>query len=230
MIFRCWIHPQHRRRGLGRKLVKFSLEHAAKLGIEYIHVNVPGSNNVARTVLSRHGFRPVRRFLELKLNLALIDRKELEGVANECRYLKKGQEDELARVQNLAFKGHWGYHPNTPETIAFYTRLGDPKTDNIILSCEEDKIISYCWVEIIADSGADDEPAGEIHMIGSDPAYQGQGIGKKVLLAGLAYLKEKGVKKAYLSVDSENESALTLYYSVGFELYRKTIWYEKKVS
>jgi len=129
-------------------------------------------------------------------------------------------------VQNLAFDGHWGYHPNTPETIAFYTQLGTPTTDNIILSCEEDKIVGYCWVEILPG----DEPAGEIHMIGADPAYQGQGIGRKVLLAGLAYLREKGISTAYLSVDSENKSALNLYDSLGFELHRKTLWYEKKVS
>jgi mycothiol synthase len=230
VVFRCWIHPQHRRNGLGKQLFECSIQHTLDLGIGCIHVNVPGNNNVARTVLSRHGFRPIRRFLELKLDLALIDRKELEEVSHECRCLKNGQEEELARVQNLAFDGQWGYHPNTPETISFYTRLGDNATDNIILSFEEDKIISYCWVEIISGSELDDETAGEIHMIGSDPEYQGRGIGKKVLLAGLAYLKDKGIRTTYLSVDSENQSALTLYYSVGFELHRKTIWYEKRVS
>ena len=35
---------------------------------------------------------------------------------------------------------------------------------------------------------------------------------------------------AFLSVDSENQSALSLYDSIGFELHRKTLWYEKKVS
>jgi mycothiol synthase len=230
VVFRCWIRPQHRRNGLGKRLFEQSVQHAIDLGVDRIHVNVPGSNNVARTILSRHGFRPVRRFLELKLDLTLIDRKELEESVKECRYLKSGQEAELARVQNLAFGDQWGYNPNTAETIAFYVRLGDPATDNIILSCEQDKIIGYCWVEIVYGSEPDDDPAGEIHMIGSDPEYQGQGIGKKVLLAGLAYLKDKGTRTTYLSVDSENQSALALYYSVGFELHRKTIWYEKRVT
>ena len=230
VVFRCWIRPQHRRNGLGKQLIEHSIQYAIDHGIDWIHVNVPGDNNVARTVLSRHGFRPVRSFLELKLDLDLIDRKELQEVTHECRYLKNGQEGELARVQNLAFDGQWGYHPNTPETIAFYTRLGDSATDNIVISCEEDKIISYCWVEIVYRNELENEPTGEIHMIGSDPEYRGRGIGKRVLLAGLAYLKGKGIRTTYLSVDSENQSALALYYTVGFELYRKTIWYEKKVS
>jgi len=226
VIIRCWVRPEYRRQGLGNQLFERAFQRAIELGVEYININVPGNNNVARIVLSRYGFKPIRRYLDLKLDILKINSKDIDNASNECRCLVSGEENELARVQNLAFDGHWGYHPNTPETIAFYTQLGTPTTDNIILSCEEDKIVGYCWVEILPG----DEPAGEIHMIGADPAYQGQGIGRKVLLAGLAYLREKGISTAYLSVDSENKSALNLYDSLGFELHRKTLWYEKKVS
>ena len=162
--------------------------------------------------------------------MSKVDNQEIDDASRDCRCLESGEEEELTRVQNLAFEGHWGYHRNTPETIAFYTQLGNPNTENIILSCEEDKIIGYCWVEIVPGIQPGEESAGEIHMIGADPEYQGKGIGKKVLLAGLSYLQDKEITTAYLSVDSENKSALTLYDSVGFKLHRKTLWYEKKVA
>jgi mycothiol synthase len=229
IIIRCWVRPDQRRKGYGRALFGCAAQRAIELGIKCIHINIPGNNSVARTVLSRYGFKPIRRYLDLKLDMSAVSDREISGASGECRCLESGEEEALARIQNLAFEGQWGYHPNTPETIAFYTRLGNADTDNVILSCEDNKITGYCWLEILPGGKLGGEFVGEIHMIGTIPEYQGKGIGKKVLLAGLSYLRDRGVTNAYLSVDSENESALALYESVGFELHRKTLWYEKQV-
>lgn len=230
IIIRCWVRPSFRRKGLGKRLFEHATQRAVEMGIKCVHINVPGKNDVARIVLARYGFKPIRRYFDLRLDISKIKNNDIHNASQDCRCLKSGEERELARIQNLAFEGHWGYHPNTPETIAFYTRIGDLSTENIILACEEDKIIGYCWVEIIPGNSPDEQPAGEIHMIGADPDYQGKGIGKKVLMAGLDYLRRMGITTAFLSVDSENKSALSLYESIGFELYRKTLWYEKVVS
>jgi [ribosomal protein S18]-alanine N-acetyltransferase len=54
----------------------------------------------------------------------------------------------------------------------------------------------------------------EVHTIGVDPACQGLGIGRRLLdeLLGFA---EGGV--VYLEVRTDNEAAIALYRSVGFE-------------
>ncbi|ETW21208.1 ribosomal protein S18-alanine N-acetyltransferase [Mycobacterium gastri] len=54
----------------------------------------------------------------------------------------------------------------------------------------------------------------EVHTIGVDPAYQGQGIGRRLLNDLLAFA-DGGV--VYLEVRTDNEAALALYRSVGFE-------------
>jgi ribosomal-protein-alanine N-acetyltransferase len=53
----------------------------------------------------------------------------------------------------------------------------------------------------------------EIHTIGVDPDYQGQGIGRR-MLADLLQFADGGV--VYLEVRTDNEAAITLYESVGF--------------
>ncbi|BBX65444.1 ribosomal-protein-alanine acetyltransferase [Mycobacterium saskatchewanense] len=54
----------------------------------------------------------------------------------------------------------------------------------------------------------------EVHTIGVDPAYQGRGIGRRLLEQLLAFA-DGGV--VYLEVRTDNEPAIALYRSVGFE-------------
>jgi [ribosomal protein S18]-alanine N-acetyltransferase len=55
----------------------------------------------------------------------------------------------------------------------------------------------------------------EVHTIGVDPAYQGQGIGRR-LLEELLKFADGGV--VYLEVRTDNEVAIALYRSMGFDL------------
>lgn len=54
----------------------------------------------------------------------------------------------------------------------------------------------------------------EVHTIGVDPAYQGQGIGRRLLEDLLAFAAGGVV---YLEVRTDNQAALGLYRSLGFE-------------
>ncbi|BBZ37647.1 ribosomal protein S18-alanine N-acetyltransferase [Mycobacterium conspicuum] len=54
----------------------------------------------------------------------------------------------------------------------------------------------------------------EVHTIGVDPAFQGQGIGRR-MLAQLLEFADGGV--VYLEVRTDNEAAIALYRSMGFE-------------
>ncbi|OBI27334.1 ribosomal-protein-alanine N-acetyltransferase [Mycobacterium sp. E1386] len=54
----------------------------------------------------------------------------------------------------------------------------------------------------------------EVHTIGVDPAYQGQGTGRR-LLDELLVFAHGGV--VFLEVRTDNEAAIALYRSVGFE-------------
>jgi ribosomal-protein-alanine N-acetyltransferase len=53
----------------------------------------------------------------------------------------------------------------------------------------------------------------EVHTIGVDPAYQGRGIGRRLLDELLAFA---GGGAVYLEVRTDNEAAIGLYRSAGF--------------
>lgn len=241
VILDCWVWPEHRRRGLATRLLDYAENRARESGARVAHVNIPEDNAVAERVLSRLGFRPVRRFLELSLDIADVDGvvdksfPSQAGVTADlptsgCRHLQDGEEDKLTKLQNRVFAGTWGYNPNTVEEITFRTHLSTFSPDDILLSYDEDKAIGYCWTEMSCEGGVPSERKGRILMLGVDPDHRGKGVGKKLILAGLARLKGKNLKIAQVTVDGENKVACALYQSLGFEVQTTTFWYEKAIG
>ncbi len=92
---------------------------------------------------------------------------------------------------------------------AFYREL-EAKHNHYVAARTEDKLVGYGG---IARLGRKPPYEYEIHTIGVDPAYQGQGIGRR-LLAGLLEFADGGV--VFLEVRTDNEAAIGLYRSAGF--------------
>ncbi len=231
VILHCWVHPEHRRKGLATKLLGYSMQRAKEVGAKVAHVNISEDNVVAKGVLSKLGFEYIRRFLELRLDMANVRRQNIDQAALGCRHLRRGEEDKLTQIQNRAFAGSWGYNPNTVETIAYRTSLSNCSPEDVVLAYDGDEVAGYCWTETSYQGEAvTGEKKGRIFMMGTDPDYRGRGVGKRVLLAGLSHLKSKGLRVAELTVDSENEAACALYRSVGFEARTSSLWYEKVIN
>jgi len=231
VILDCWIRPEHRRRGLGTKLLGYAVQRAREVGAKVVHVNVLQDNEVASNVLFRLGFECVRRFLELRLDMTKVRWQDVDQAVLECACLRRGEEDKLTQIQNRSFDGTWGYNPNTVEQITYQTNLSTCSPEDIVLTYDGDEVAGYCWTQIINEGKETaGERKGRIYMLGVDPAYRGRGVGKRMLLAGLAYLKSQGLQVVELTADSENEVALALYRSVGFEVRTGSLWYEKAID
>lgn len=220
----CRLNDAHRRKGLSSKLLECALKRSRELGATAIHVDVMQDNISAIKALERHGFTPARRYDEMKIDMSAVDWQQAEQAAIGCRNLEPGEESELTDIQNRSFAEHWGYNPNTVETMTFSINRSHTSPEDVVLACEEDNITGFCRTELIGN----DE--GRILMMGTHPDHRGRGVGRKSLLAGLLYLKDKGVKTTFLNVDSENEVAYALYRSIGFLPNNILYTYEKTVE
>ena len=78
-----------------------------------------------------------------------------------------------------------------------------------------DQIIGFVWTKIHQDF-VNQEPVGELYVVGVDPDHAHQGIGRAVSVAAINYLVAKGLKHSMLYVDADNEKGLALYTSLGF--------------
>ena len=83
------------------------------------------------------------------------------------------------------------------------------------LATKGDEIVGFVWTKIHQDF-VNQEPVGELYVVGVDPDHAHQGIGRVVSVTAINYLVAKGLKHSMLYVDADNENGLALYTSLGF--------------
>ena len=81
-----------------------------------------------------------------------------------------------------------------------------------LLAVDAEGIAGFCWTKIHpAEPPHEPERLGEIYVIGVDPDRQGTGLGRALVVAGLASMHERGVRTGMLFVDAANAAAVALY-------------------
>ena len=83
------------------------------------------------------------------------------------------------------------------------------------LATKGDEIVGFVWTKIHQDL-INQDPVGELYVVGTHPDHAGKGIARALSVAAINYLVNKGLKHAILYVDADNEKGLKLYGSLGF--------------
>ena len=83
------------------------------------------------------------------------------------------------------------------------------------LATKNDEIVGFVWTKIHQDI-VNQDPVGELYVVGVDPDHSHQGIGRAVSIIAINYLVTKGLKHSMLYVDADNEAGKRLYTSLGF--------------
>jgi mycothiol synthase len=87
--------------------------------------------------------------------------------------------------------------------------------EGFFLAVKGNEIVGFVWTKIHQDL-VNQDPVGELYVVGVDPNHAHQGIGRAVSVTAINYLIEKGLKRSMLYVDADNEKGLALYTSLGF--------------
>ena len=214
------VHPQWRSAGieLQQDLLRTALGEIAAQGGGHVHMWVPKPGPVNDAVAQAVGMQRGRDLIQMRRALPITEQSAVISV----RQFRTG-EDELAwlEVNNRAFHGH--PEQGSWDLATITEREHQPWFDpsGFLLHERDGRLAGFCWTKV-HEPGDDvmKDPAspqlGEIYVIAVDPDFQGHGLGRQLVLVGLASLCGRGVSTGMLYVDHDNAAARRLYFSLGF--------------
>jgi len=186
---------------------------------------VPSTDQDSLNRCERAGFREIRRHwrMEIELNEMPAAPEWPQGV--ELRPFMSGYDDRrVFEAINTAFQDHWGYMPEPYDEWRHYTveRAGfDPSL--WFIAYEGDQIAGISLCAIYGQFGA-------VDTLGVLRPWRRKGLGLALLQHSFGEFYRRGLRKAYLGVDSQSLTGATrLYARAGMHVAREYISFEKEL-
>jgi mycothiol synthase len=208
------IRPDHRGQGheVGTTLLGAALDEVRRLGGGHVHLWVPKPTDETDAMAGASGLGRGRDLYQMRRPLPVDDdhppvaTRPFEPGTDEAAWLK---------VNNRAFASHPEQGDWNLDTLLEREAESwfDPR--GFLLHERDGRLAASCWTKVHRDEAP---PLGEIYVISVDPDFQGLGLGRALVLAGLDHLARRGLKVGMLYVDAANVTAVALYRALGFEV------------
>jgi mycothiol synthase len=213
------VHPAHRRKGLGAQVVTAVAERAEPLRI-WAHGGHPGASAIA----AKLGFRKVRELLRMGRELTEDLRGSPLPDGLRLRAFVPGRDEAaVVEVNRRAFSWHPEQGAMTVEDVRRKER--EPWFDAagfLLVVDGEDRLRGFHWTKV---HSAD---LGEVYVVGVDPDAQGGGLGGALTVAGLEHLRDVGLRRVMLYVESDNVPAVRVYTRLGFTVWDSDVQYARQ--
>lgn len=225
------VRPDSRRNGYGTAMVAELVDRAGVLEpADRLRVWAHGDHPGAAALAERAHFSRERELLVLHASVNGADWPEPtlpQGVS--LRTFVPGQ-DERAVIDVNARAFDW--HPEqgsltveelrAEQSAAWFDAEGFFLAEN-----SAGEVIGFHWTKIHPPNPKrfGGRPAGEVYVVGVDPAAQGGGLGRALTLAGLRYLRDKGLPQVILYVEGDNAPAVAVYERLGFTRHEVDVQY-----
>jgi len=213
------VDPDHRRHGIGQQLVYRLIELSPDGRLRlWAHGGRADAGHLAHSL----GFTQARVLWQMRRSLlaTLPAPHWPEGIA--VRSFRPGVDDEAwtdvnaAAFADLPDQGGW-----TLDDLR--QRMAEDwfDADGFLIAASTTgpttgEIAGFHWTKVHGRDSHGHEPIGEVYVVGVAPAWRGTGLGRALVLAGLAHLRQAGLAQAMLFVDEANTAAIGLYESLGF--------------
>ncbi len=237
------VHPMFRRRGLGRALVVAATEAAAgswagtRCGPAGQRPPVPagrlrlwahGDHPSATALALSLGFHRARILYQMRRSLyAPLPAPFLPAGVTLRPFRPGADEQPWVALNARAFANHPDQGRWTLKDLR--VRMAEPWFDpeGFLIAERDGQPVGFHWTKVHGDLAHHHDPLGEVYVLGVDPAAHGLGLGRALTLAGLRYLRGRGLDQAMLYVDEANERAIALYHDVGFARWSTDVSFQR---
>ncbi|WP_019818931.1 mycothiol synthase [Saccharomonospora saliphila] len=220
------VHPGHRGRGHGAALLDALVQQAPS----GLRVWAHGDHPAAARLASRFEMTRARELLVMRAFGAEQEwppPRLPDGMT--LRTFETGR-DERAVVEVNARAFDW--HPEQGALDVAQLEATERESwfdpDGFFLAEDADgRLAGFHWTKIHPPNPRrfGGEAVGEVYVVGVDPAAQGGGLGKALTLAGLRYLRERGLRQVVLYVEGDNAPAVAVYRRLGFDTAETDVQY-----
>jgi mycothiol synthase len=227
------VHPMCRRRGLGRTLavraMTIAAEHDTQARLRlWAHGDHPSATALALSL----GFDRTRVLLQLRRSLRTPVPAPSFAPGVRLRAFVPGTDEAAWLALNArAFAEHPEQGRWTAADLA--DRMAEDWFDPagfLLAEAPSGALLGFHWTKVHGwprGSSRGKEPIGEVYVLGVDPAGHGLGLGTALTLAGLRYLRERGLANAMLYVDEANTTAVGLYRRLGFARWTVDVCFQR---
>ena len=227
--------PEHRGRGIEEKLAETAIKELKNRGMKVVQSYVNGEPEEVIRMWKNMGFKLIRTGSFMTKELA-----ELPNVGGnmevELKPLRREADEDLETLNalhNQCFKEHFLWRPKPLRSTVYFVRE-DPfmKTQGWWFALLGGKHVGFVGASIDEHlNTAKGAKYGWISSIGVLKPHRKTGIGTRLILHGMNFLKDNGMTTAMLGVDDWNVTkAKQLYENVGFKAVWKESSYEKKLA
>ena len=228
------VHPEQRRKGLGSQLIELTLNRAQEVGSKKILVYANEHNRASNLFLTHHKFQPVGSSGSLKLKAeAEIPPAEFPAGFTLKRYSQVNDPLILLKALNECYLGMWGHQHDdnpteeerkSPRFLHYYD-----SEDILLLFDEQNSIFGICSLKSQGKQEGDGQISDLLDGPGIIQEFREQGYQRSLVLAGIAHLRKKGPRPITLEFWGDNENALSIYRSIGFEMVNRLITYHMEI-
>jgi mycothiol synthase len=230
------VAPEHRRKGIGRKLADKAIDSLKKRGIELVETGSSMNKPEAIKLWESMGFKQVRVFSLMTRSLSSFPSGIGENKDVTLRKIKQPPSEADIRLvnqlENETFSEHYNFRPATvEETTYFLTREPTFREQEWLIAYSGKTPVGYVGVGIDRKYNTERKTkAAWIMDIGVLKTHRLKGVGTRLMLEGMQIMKIKGMTEALLGVDDQNPTkAIKLYEKVGYQVKRKDIAYQKTI-
>lgn len=208
------IVPAWRGQGLGTRLLRHVQDAAGPAGARYLSCRVDSLGvGTARFLLGRDFYVEHEECLLELADLASLPPVPELPAAELLTMPAERAATEFCRVYNESFAGRPWSQPYSEAEVA--ALLVNP--EDLLFAVVDGRAVGVVWHEVLTDG------RGRVEPLGIVPQHQGQGLGRRLLLAALHDLQRHGAGVLEIGVWRDNRVALNLYRSLGFQ--ERDNWY-----
>jgi len=173
--------------------------------------------------LGAAGFREVRRFYMMRRMRGgrTEDPKYPLGIETEDEMVTGSSHDairDIVDVRNESFFDHYNFSPATVDRWQSMIKASE-ESHHVTFAKAQGRAAGFVLSEDrVAYSNEAGVREGWVMTLGVVKEHRRQGLGRALLCESINWLTGRGVEMIRLGVDAENQKALDLYTSVGFEV------------